>query len=270
MISQRENPSEKRQCHPSLDDELAQSHTSTSPTDASYDVQLQDDFMHPDKEGSEHVALAGDSLWVARPRNPFIIFRCEYVRRHSRMGRRARGTGAPAEKSLSKRAAEAWHQLSDEEKNHFKALAEDERREHARLYPYYRFRPVKRPRSKRSPHPRIVSVTNLLEQCSDQKAEREASPRPNARDASVHDVPELASSLPRSLLSPSEFSPGVQTCPLVRFQRGLTGYLPPPHMTPSIDYLSHPGMIRVSLFFFFFFEAGIDEVLLATSYSVRF
>src|SRR6266550_2637147 len=109
MIPQCESPSDKCQCYPGLDDELVWSHTSTSPTDASYDVQLQDDFVHPDKEESEHVA-SGDSLWVARPRNAFIIFRCQYVRRHSRMGRRARGTGAPAEKSLSKRAAEAWHQ----------------------------------------------------------------------------------------------------------------------------------------------------------------
>ena len=258
MISQRENTSEKRQCHPSLDDELAWSHTSTSPTDASYDVQLQGDSVHPDKEESEHVASA-DSLWVARPRNAFIIFRCEYVRRHSRMSRRARGTGAPVEKSLSKRAAEAWHQLSNEERDHFKALAEDERREHARLYPYYRFRPVKRPQSKRSPHPRVVSVTNLLEQIFDEEAEREASPSPNARDVSVHNVPKLASSLPRSLLSPCEFLPGVQACPLVRFQQGSTGHLPPPHMTPSIDYLSHPGIVRVSLFFFFFWKPELTR-----------
>lgn len=87
----------------------------------------------------------GDPEWVARPRNPFIIFRCEYSREHAKEGKRVRRVpGSHAEKTLSKRAAEAWHQLSAEEKNQFKKLADEERGEHARRYPNYRFRPVKR------------------------------------------------------------------------------------------------------------------------------
>ena len=87
----------------------------------------------------------GDPEWVARPRNPFIIFRCEYSREHAKEGKRVRRLpGSQADKTLSKRAAEAWHQLSAEEKNRFKKLADGEREEHARRYPNYRFRPVKR------------------------------------------------------------------------------------------------------------------------------
>ncbi|GLB35556.1 putative high mobility group [Lyophyllum shimeji] len=86
----------------------------------------------------------GDPAWVARPRNPFIIFRCEYSREHTNQGKRVRRPpGSQAEKTLSKRAAEAWHQLSPEEKNRFKELAELEKEEHARLHPNYRFRPQK-------------------------------------------------------------------------------------------------------------------------------
>jgi hypothetical protein len=96
---------------------------------------------HPDAEPLRR----GDPEWVARPRNPFIIFRCEYSREHSKEGKRVRRPpGSQAEKTLSKRAAEAWHQLSAEEKNRFKELADRERDEHARLHPNYRFRPVKR------------------------------------------------------------------------------------------------------------------------------
>ncbi|TFK61489.1 hypothetical protein BDN72DRAFT_741327, partial [Pluteus cervinus] len=83
-----------------------------------------------------------DPAWVARPRNPFIIFRCQYSQKHSKEGKRVRRPpGAPPEKSLSKRAAEAWHTMSREEKEHFKELANMERDEHARLHPLYRFRP---------------------------------------------------------------------------------------------------------------------------------
>ena len=105
-------------------------------------------FSH---EGSIHSERdpprKGDPAWIARPRNPFIIFRCEYSREHSRGdGKRVRRPpgSQPVEKTLSKRAAEAWHQLSPEEKNRFKELADMEKEEHARLYPNYRFKPMKR------------------------------------------------------------------------------------------------------------------------------
>lgn len=85
-----------------------------------------------------------DPAWVARPRNEFIIFRCEYVRKHSREGKRVRrAPGAEAEKTLSKHAAEAWHHLPPEERMYWKERANAERNEHARRYPDYRYRPKK-------------------------------------------------------------------------------------------------------------------------------
>ncbi|RDB19516.1 Repressor of filamentous growth 1 [Hypsizygus marmoreus] len=104
----------------------------------------------------------GDPDWVARPRNPFIIFRCEYSKEHSKEGKRVRRpAGAATEKTLSKRAAEAWHQLSAEEKHHFKELADKEREEHGRLHPNYRFRPVKRGQAKRrAPSSSATSKSN--------------------------------------------------------------------------------------------------------------
>ncbi|KAF9453681.1 hypothetical protein P691DRAFT_651203, partial [Macrolepiota fuliginosa MF-IS2] len=79
---------------------------------------------------------------VARPRNAFIIFRCEYSQTHSRQGRRIRRPpGTSTEPTLSKRAAIAWSQMTKEEKGPYKLRAEEERNEHARRYPDYRFRP---------------------------------------------------------------------------------------------------------------------------------
>ncbi|TFK34919.1 hypothetical protein BDQ12DRAFT_575573, partial [Crucibulum laeve] len=77
-----------------------------------------------------------------RPRNAFLIFRCQYSRENCKPGRRVRRPpGSQPEKTLSKRAAEAWHQLPAEEKERYKVLAEEEGKEHARLHPDYRFRP---------------------------------------------------------------------------------------------------------------------------------
>ena len=104
----------------------------------------------------------GDPTWVARPRNEFILFRCEYVKTHSREGKRVRRPpGAEAEKTLSKQAAEAWHQLSQEERMYWRDRASGERTEHARRYPNYRYRPKKsavgRKRNTRSSSAKIPS-----------------------------------------------------------------------------------------------------------------
>jgi hypothetical protein len=85
-----------------------------------------------------------DPSWVPRPRNAFIIFRCEYSREHSGVAAGATATTPQSDKTLSKRAAEAWKQLPPSERERYKDLANKEKEEHARLNPNYRFRPVKR------------------------------------------------------------------------------------------------------------------------------
>ncbi|KAF5386836.1 hypothetical protein D9615_002015 [Tricholomella constricta] len=114
----------------------------SSPTSSNSSLSLEGGFQ---SDPYTEPVRRGDPAWVARPRNPFIIFRCEYSREHTKEGKRVRRPpGSQTEKTLSKRAAEAWHQLSAEEKNRFKELADQEKEEHARLHPNYRFRPMKR------------------------------------------------------------------------------------------------------------------------------
>lgn len=103
--------------------------------------------VEQDQQDSPLSTTAGedkqDNTWVARPRNKFILFRCDYVRKHSCDGKRVR-QGLPGnEKSLSKQAAEAWHYLSKEERLYWKECAIKERTEHARKYPNYKYRPKK-------------------------------------------------------------------------------------------------------------------------------
>ena len=115
---------------------------STSP--ASSTSALSTDGESPADKRAEESGRHADPAWVARPRNEFILFRCDYVRKHSREGKRIRRPpGAEAEKTLSKQAAEAWHHLPPEERLYWKERANGERNEHARRYPDYRYRPKK-------------------------------------------------------------------------------------------------------------------------------
>ncbi|KAG6375875.1 hypothetical protein JVT61DRAFT_2740 [Boletus reticuloceps] len=88
-----------------------------------------------------------DPSWIPRPRNAFIIFRCEYSREHAQGAQESQNdqdSNNASVKTLSKRAADAWKQLPPSEKERYKILADKEREEHARLHPHYRFRPMKR------------------------------------------------------------------------------------------------------------------------------
>ncbi|KAG2359733.1 hypothetical protein BDR07DRAFT_1611189 [Suillus spraguei] len=103
--------------------------------------------MPPSSDRRAQRNRSRDPSWIPRPRNAFIIFRCEYSRKHSQAAQDGDDDlepPNPTAKTLSKRAAEAWKQLPASDKDNYKVLADKEREEHARLYPHYRFRPMRR------------------------------------------------------------------------------------------------------------------------------
>ncbi|KAJ3719937.1 hypothetical protein C8R42DRAFT_722615 [Lentinula raphanica] len=117
---------------------------------------------------SQEVALQkrrpkkGDPDYVPRPENCFIIFRKKWVRQNARgpnADRSKRKSSTAVEKRLSKLAAEAWKQLSEGERNHFRILADQKKVEHAHAHPDYRYQPDKSSKSTsnrgstRSSHP---------------------------------------------------------------------------------------------------------------------
>ena len=85
-----------------------------------------------------------DPDWVPRPRNAFIIFRCEYSRKHARDSNDTSDKSSRSDKTLSKRAAEEWRCLTAEEREQYKILAVQEKAAHALQNPDYRFKPVRR------------------------------------------------------------------------------------------------------------------------------
>jgi HMG (high mobility group) box len=105
------------------------------------------DPSYPPFSSSDRRALRNrqrDPDWVPRPRNAFIIFRCEYSRKHARDSNDTSDKSTRSDKTLSKRAAEEWRCLSAEEREQYKILAVQEKAAHALQNPDYRFKPVRR------------------------------------------------------------------------------------------------------------------------------
>lgn len=105
------------------------------------------DHSYPPFSSSDRRAIRNrqrDPDWVPRPRNAFIIFRCEYSRKHARDSNDTSDKSNRSDKTLSKRAAEEWRCLSAEEREQYKILAMQEKAAHALQNPDYRFKPVRR------------------------------------------------------------------------------------------------------------------------------
>ncbi|KAI0345039.1 high mobility group box, partial [Trametopsis cervina] len=85
---------------------------------------------------------------VPRPRNAFIIFRCEKIQSLHSQSTAGMDRPATPEKTLSKRAGAAWRLLPADEKERFREMAEQERREHLKKYPDYRYQPNRSKASK--------------------------------------------------------------------------------------------------------------------------
>ena len=77
---------------------------------------------------------------VPRPRNAFIIYRCDFTHKYLANGGSERGSEIE-KSSLSKRAGEAWRNEKPEVKRYYKKQAEEERTRHRIDHPGYRFRP---------------------------------------------------------------------------------------------------------------------------------
>ncbi|KAI9508812.1 hypothetical protein F5148DRAFT_837073 [Russula earlei] len=112
------------------------------------DGSQTDLYSIPSLSSSDRRAIRNrlrDPEWVPRPRNAFIIFRCEFSRKHARDPSDSSDTSSRSDKTLSKRAGEEWRRLSAAEREQYKVLAEQEKAAHALQNPDYRFKPVRRP-----------------------------------------------------------------------------------------------------------------------------
>ncbi|OBZ75511.1 hypothetical protein A0H81_04882 [Grifola frondosa] len=184
-------------------------------------------YTNPSSERRARLNRERDPTWVPRPPNAFILFRARYSQKH------ARTTGEPGrahanEKSLSKRAAEAWKKLSPEEKEPYKTEAERERQEHARRHPNYRYKPRRRHSDTR--RGAGLSRRDMVESF--------VASRNGTMDDCLSPSSQTSSSSPEPPGTPR--SEGAMSEPI--FQQGRSCSLPPPFGGPVPGpYLSLPA-----------------------------
>ncbi|KAI0781485.1 hypothetical protein BD413DRAFT_608618 [Trametes elegans] len=209
-----------------------------------------------------------DPSWAPRPPNAFILFRNDYVLQHQGERPVANSKGNPKEKTLSKRAGEAWKALSPESKKPWYERAKIKARDHAAANPQYVFRPKKR-RSEPRKHPAMLSRREQVEEFVRKSSRRRtvaarerpgraaptppifprpktfdcptpgsagssSSPEPPGTPSSEESNP-LLSNVPTGLQYRSESHPG-------RLEYHTPSDMPPP---PSRMYMSQSAMVSM-------------------------
>ncbi|KAF8968528.1 high mobility group box domain-containing protein, partial [Flammula alnicola] len=71
---------------------------------------------------------------VPRPRNAFILFRCDFVRQ-----KKIPEAVENDHRNISRIVGRIWREMSDKEKEPWVKMAEQEKANHLRIHPGYRF-----------------------------------------------------------------------------------------------------------------------------------
>ncbi|ESK83727.1 HMG(highmobilitygroup)box domain-containing protein [Moniliophthora roreri MCA 2997] len=74
---------------------------------------------------------------IPRPRNAFILFRCDFVRQH-KVPQEIEGKHS----NISRIAGAIWQHMTAEQRKPWKDMAEEEKRKHKEKHPGYKYRPV--------------------------------------------------------------------------------------------------------------------------------
>ncbi|KAF5345998.1 hypothetical protein D9758_013866 [Tetrapyrgos nigripes] len=126
-----------------VEEELQPSdHESSSSSDASEQVDS------PSSPSASTSPDPSEGERVRRPRNPFIIFRCDFVEELKQKQNAAR---SERQGDISKDAGEAWARLPEETRIRYRHLAALEKVRHHELYPDYVFKPVSSKNKKQEP-----------------------------------------------------------------------------------------------------------------------
>ncbi|KAJ7153732.1 hypothetical protein C8R46DRAFT_836282, partial [Mycena filopes] len=73
---------------------------------------------------------------IRRPRNAFIIFRCNYLKIKQRVSRSRESVDQSV---ISKGASELWRRMDETDREPYFRLAQEEKTTHALRYPHYRY-----------------------------------------------------------------------------------------------------------------------------------
>ncbi|KAJ6632573.1 high mobility group box domain-containing protein, partial [Mycena sp. CBHHK59/15] len=72
---------------------------------------------------------------IPRPRNAFILFRCDYSRQKKKK------TKDHDQNVISRMVADVWRNMTDAQKEPWVVIADAEKKRHEAMYPGYRYSP---------------------------------------------------------------------------------------------------------------------------------
>ncbi|KAK5949961.1 slightly ste11-like protein [Knufia fluminis] len=173
---------------------------------------------------------------IPRPRNAFILYR-----QHQHAPVVAQHPGLP-NPDISKIIGAQWKQLSEKDKNEWKALAEQEKARHAQQFPEYRYRPK---RSSKFPAAEGAS-DNLPSSCAKCGGKTMNPPHTPHYPAFDHHPSAVSMQRPQKRayteahVQPLRAQPMVQIAPHPHTAPMRYGYGPPPPRHDSIAYARGP------------------------------
>lgn len=107
---------------------------------------------------------------IPRPRNAFILFRCDYGRQNERTTRERDQT------DVSRMVGNLWRNMTDDQRAPWVVLAEAEKKKHAALYPGYKYT-----RRVRKTKPTETTVKKQIEKEAEKAVEAETVARINEK-----------------------------------------------------------------------------------------
>ena len=138
----------------SLDSQTQQSAESGNEGDCS-DISP---YNNPTSLRRYKLKLSRDPKWAPRPPNAFILFRCDYAKKH-----KGEEVNSPEKLTLSKRASAVWRSLTMEQKKPWFEASKEGVADHLRRNPDYVYKPNKKTRSEHRKHPALLSRREQVE-----------------------------------------------------------------------------------------------------------
>jgi len=169
---------------------------------------MEDSRLAKEPSGKKSHARKQPEGHIPRPRNAFILFRCDFVAQ-----KKIPASVEPNHRNISRIVGRIWKAMSDEDRRPWIEAATRERERHKRLYPQYRYAP--------SSSPSAPAITLKEKRAQNQKIRERMGVLP-AWELSSHagavDQSSMSQLVPRQESQPREAAPQAE----IRLQTQVT------------------------------------------------
>ncbi|KAI0249124.1 high mobility group box domain-containing protein [Lactifluus subvellereus] len=140
---------------------------------------------------------------IPRPRNAFILFRCDFVAQ-----KKIPASVEPDHRNISRIVGRIWKAMSDEARRPWIEEAKRERERHKRLYPQYRYAPSSAAstaalKEKKAQSQQTMGVLPVWEAVSPTKSSETSPPQP-IQGLQEREVPQVEMGSPSGAVAPDD------------------------------------------------------------------